>query len=498
MPSAVRSSRVVLLELNEITYAIIDPLIERGRLPNFARLMRQGTWCAPDAVERPPNLDPWVTWVTLHTGVDSSKHGSFVLGQDDHTIRAKRSWDYAVEAGKSVGIYGSVTSFPPHPVPGFMVPGPFAPSNATFPPYLEPIQALNRKYTQVHQQHVEDEGVLAAARRAMKLLDLGLSPWTCARAGLQLAEERVNPELRWKRVLLQPLVNYDLFMALYERYRPDYATFHSNHCAHLMHHYWRAWDDSQFLSRAPEEEKRIYGKAIEQGYILADKMIGQLMDRLPPDAILAVASSMGQQPFVKEIYADGKIPVRFKDFKRFLELAGVVGASDMVPTMVPQWNVRVADPVLRERAAERLRAVRAVGATFDRAVHVDENGEILTVTPFGLAKPNDAIRFFFDNAEDGGGGHKISELFHVDLPARKEGYHHPQGVFMLWGDGIPAGMQIQDTTNLDIAPTLLSLLGITIPPVMTGRDLLGLGTRARSEEDLDRALSPDRIGARVS
>lgn len=491
MGSATRSCKVLLLELNEITYSIIEPLILRGRLPNFERLMRQGTWCAPDAVERPPNLDPWVTWVTLHTGVHSSKHGSFVLGQDNHTIRAKRSWDYAVEAGKSVGVYGSVTSYPPHPVPGFMVPGPFAPTNETYPSYLEPIQALNRRYTQVHQRHVEDEGLLATARRAAKLFEVGLRPSTCARAALQLAGERLNPEARWKRVLLQPRINYDFFTALYDRYRPDYATFHSNHCAHLMHHYWRAWDDSEFLSRAPEEEKRIYGKAIEMGYVLADQMIGGFMERLPSDTVLAVASSMGQQPFVKELYADGKIPVRFKDFKRFLELAGVSGATDLVPTMVPQWNVRVIDPALRERAVERLRAVRAVGATFDRAVHVDENGEILTVTPFGLAKPSNTIQFYFDGTPGEHKGHGISELFHVDLPSRKEGYHHPEGVFMLWGDGIPAGMQVRDTSNLDIAPTLLSLLGITIPSIMTGRDLLGLGTRSRAD-DLPDLLSQSK------
>ncbi len=464
--------RVLFLEFNELTYSIIDPLIEKGILPNFARWKREGAWAEPDAVERPPYLDPWITWVTVHTGVDSKQHGAFVLEQDSDTIRAKRTWDYVVEAGKSIGVFGSISAYPPRPVPGFMVPGPFAPSDETYPAYIKPVQALNRKYTQVHQKNEAQDNWLQMVERGANLLSLGLKPATAAKIAAQLAYEKVDRSSTWKRASLQPLINYDFFETLYRRYRPDYATWHTNHCAHYMHHYWRAWDDSKFLSRASEEEKKHYGGAIEHGYRVADDLLGKFMKLADDDTILILKTSMGQQPYVKEAFADGKIAVRFKSFARFLELAGVEGGTDLVPTMIPQWNVRFRDPALRARAVERLNAVRAVGAVYDRGVSVEETNEILTVTPYGLAKREGEVRYFFDGTPGAKKeGYAIDELFAVDTPTPKEGYHHPAGVMMMWGRGVRPGQFIPDTTNLDVAPTVLSLLGIPVPSMMKGRVL---------------------------
>jgi len=254
-----RGRKVLLLEFNEITWSIIDPMIARGRLPNMARMRREGAWASPEALEKPPHLDPWITWVTMHTGVDRSVHGATVLEQDSKTIKAKRSWDYVTDAGKSVGVFGSISAYPPRPVPGFMVPGPFAPGSETYPEYLRPVQDLNRRYTQVHNQITEASGPLGMIKEAADVFRLGMTPATAGRIVQQLALERARPHLRWKRVSLQPLVNYDVFASLYRRYRPDFATWHTNHAAHFMHHYWRAMDDSQFPVPASPEEKIKYG-----------------------------------------------------------------------------------------------------------------------------------------------------------------------------------------------------------------------------------------------
>jgi hypothetical protein len=190
MATAFGPKKVLLLEFNEITRTIIDPMIAKGRLPHFQQLFHQGATAAPESVDAPPHLDPWVTWVTVHTGVDRSVHGATVLEQDSGTLHAKRTWDYAVDAGKSVGVFGSISAYPPRPVPGFMVPGPFAPSNRTYPAYVEPVQALNRKYTQVHHKNSQADSPLDMAKLGVELLRLGLSPITCARIAAQLVRER--------------------------------------------------------------------------------------------------------------------------------------------------------------------------------------------------------------------------------------------------------------------------------------------------------------------
>ena len=115
-------------------------------------------------------------------------------------------------------------------------------------------------------------------------------------------------------------MNYDFFAHAYRRYRPDYATFHTNHAAHYMHHYWRSYDDSKFLTQAPPDEKKHYGGAVEYGYELADELLGRFLRTRRADTVVVVASSMGQQPFVKDNFPKGSYIVRFKDVRRVLDL----------------------------------------------------------------------------------------------------------------------------------------------------------------------------------
>ncbi|MFO0758040.1 MAG: hypothetical protein U0359_16205 [Byssovorax sp.] len=470
--SVSRPRKVLLLEFNEINWTIIDPMIAKGKLPTFARLRAEGTTASPESVDQVPHLDPWVTWVTVHTGVDRSVHGATVLEQDVASIKARRTWQYAVEAGKSIGVFGSISAYPPYPVPGFMVPGPFAPSSQTFPPYLEPVQALNRKYTEVHSKRGKEDSPLDMVKQGMALLKLGLKPSTCAAIVEQLALERVKPYMHWKRVSLQPLINYDFFESAYKAFRPDYATWHSNHAAHYMHHYWRAMDDSKFLAPSPPEEKRKFGDAVEYGYEVCDKLLARFITLAGDDAIIAVASSMGQQPYVADLFPEGRIVVRFKDLKKLLTFLGAEGVESVVPTMVPQWNVKIPDADKRNKLKEILTNAYMVGNARPNAIFWSETGDTLTVTPGGLAKREGETRYFFPGVPSAKPeGHLLDEFFECDTPTPKQGMHHPTGIFMLYGKGITPGLHIANTSNLDIAPTLLSLLGVPVPAIMKGRVL---------------------------
>jgi hypothetical protein len=470
MATPIVPRKVLLVEINEITWTILDPLIKAGKLPTFARMVREGVRAAPEAIERPPYLDPWISWVTLHTGVDRGVHGAAVLGQDD--IKAKRTWDYAVEAGKTVGIFGSISAFPARPVPGFMVPGPFSPTSDTFPRYLSPALDLNRRYTQVHLKTADNGNVLDMAKRAKDLFSLGLKPSTCLRVAEQLAREKLDPHAHWRRVALQPQINFDFFSALYERYQPDFATWHTGHCAHYMHHYWRAWDDSKFPHPATAEEKRHYGQAVEYGYKLADELLGRFLEMAGNDTVVAVASGLGMKPYVVDMYPEGKIGVRMKDVWQILNLLGSEGVTEAVPAMTPQWNVRIPDTAERARVKDLLQRAYVTGGPRREAFHVEETGVLLTVTPYGMARLNGEIRYFFPDAPRADPrGYAIEELFAMDTPTPKEAMHDPPSVLLLWGDGIRQGLDIPNTTDLDIAPTLLSLMGIPVPAIMKGRVL---------------------------
>jgi hypothetical protein len=103
---------------------------------------------------------------------------------------------------------------------------------------------------------------------------------------------------------------------------------------------------------------------------------------------------------------------------------------------------------------------------------VEEVGDTLTMTPLGLSGKPEGIRYFFHGAPAADpAGYAIDDLFATDTPTVKQGMHHPSGLLAFHGAGIRAGVRLPECTNLDIAPTLLTLMELPVPPAMPGRVL---------------------------
>jgi Type I phosphodiesterase / nucleotide pyrophosphatase len=460
--------KVLLVELNEITWTLIEPMIERGELPTFARLKREGTWAAPLSVDVPPQLDPWITWTTVYTGRTQAEHNVFFLQQPPDTIHAKRIWEICAEQGLSVGVYGSLCSWPPRAVKGFYVPDTFAPDTQTYPATLQPIQKLNLTYTRSVRLPTDQDGLRFKAQLGAQLLALGLKPRTITRIVRQLARERREPHARWRRVALQPAVNFDFFSRLYARHRPDFASFHTNHVAHYMHTYWRAMQPEIFPQSAPPEEVAHYGDAIRHGYRTADELLGRMLRLLERDTVLVVASSMGQQPFISQLRR-GKHIAQLRSLERLLDIIDARGQARVLSTMSDQFNVYPDTPQTMRAVVGALEA--AYIDTPQRPMfNVQPLDNSLTVTLKHYDEVSEDSRCVFPHrAADN--TFRFEDLVY-STGFIKSGYHHPQGVLLLYGRGIQSGGHIDACDNLDIAPTLLTLLDVHVPPELKGRVLL--------------------------
>jgi hypothetical protein len=459
--------RVLLLELNEVTWDLIDPFIHEGKLPTFARLKSEGMWAAPMSVDLPPQMDPWITWTTLYTGRPQADHGVFFLEQPPETIRAGRIWEICHQHGLRVGVYGSLCSWPPQKVNGFYVPDTFAPDPSTYPEELRPIQELNLTYTRSIRLQSDRDDLLFKARLGAKLLKLGLGLGTAGHVVKQLARERLNASTRWRRVALQTRVNFDFFKRLYRRYRPDFASYHTNHVAHYMHTYWKPMQPELFPQATSAKERRNYAGAIEHGYRTADVLLKKMLALRDDNTVLVVASSMGQKPFVSE-KRKGKVIVELRSLDRLLEILGVAGRARAVSTMSGQFNINTDSPATKEFVINALKAAYIdrpecpMFSMFSVGNTITAN---LTVHEFESISPDS--RFCFPHA---GISVRYEELVH-DTGMVKSGCHDPKGVLLLYGPGVRAGVQLPAATNLDIAPTLLTMLGIPVPHEMHGRVL---------------------------
>ena len=316
-----------------------------------------------------------------------------------------------------------------------------------------------------------------------RLRKLGLKTSTLATIAGHFGRRVLGLGRAWEKVSLQPLINLDFFETLWKKYQPDFATFHTNHVAHYQHRFWRATDPTPFLEKPSRKELKQFGGAIRFGYRSADKLLKRVQKMITPDTVIVVASGLGQQPYVVEEFRDGRSVIRIQNVGRLLELLGVDGKCRPYSVMAPQWNIEFESSEVQRQAVNGFR--RAYFKTPDQPLFsCHEVGNTICVNVMQkLPRPIDwdADCVFPET------GHtiKMRELCAEKDATPKQGYHDPAGLLVMSGPGVKAGVSIGECSTLDIAPTLLTLLGLPIPQYMKGRVLeeaLDAGTRTIRED----------------
>ena len=124
--------KVFVLGLDGATWDVLEPLIQQSLLPNLARLRAQGSSGSLRSVF--PPLSP-VAWTGVMTGKNSGRHGIFEFLEHAHNplrgqvnssraIHSKLLWEIAGEHGKTTVAGGVPMSYPPRPAtqfPGFFL-----------------------------------------------------------------------------------------------------------------------------------------------------------------------------------------------------------------------------------------------------------------------------------------------------------------------------------------------------------------------------------------
>jgi hypothetical protein len=467
------SRRVLVFEVNEISWELMQPWLESGDLPNFQRLKAEGAWgrtWTNDPGGSEGLLEPWVTWTTLYTGVPHTEHGVKFLEQPPESIKAARLWDLAAQAGKRIGIYGSVGSWPPRPVDGFFVPGSFAPDNQTFPERLKPIQDLNLVYTRSHAPGASGPGMKFMIACGLRLLNLGLNASTALEILGTLVEVKRHPERDWKKVSLQPVVNMAFFEKLYRETRPDFATFHTNHVAHYQHRFMRAWKPEAFPDSTDGAEVTRFRDAIRYGYLVADRLLGRFFRLCERDknVVLVVASSMGQKAYIPPRYASVAPPTcRIRSIERLVEILGLKDRCTFFSTMAPQWNLRIPDAEARKQAMHHLHQARFQPAdkSMYSAIEVQDAVVVTPISHHGIG-PGTTCTF---PSLPGAPSLPFEQMVVQADDTRKSGCHDPVGMLAFYGGSSPAGLDFGRVNTLDVAPTLLKLMGLAVPAFMNGQ-----------------------------
>lgn len=512
--------RVLVVGLDGGTFDLIRPFIAQGHLPNLKKLMDDGSWAPLESTVPPVTASAWTSFMTgknpgAHGLFDfmQRKKGSYDLAPVSSIDRdGKAVWEIAGDAGSEVIVMGVPVTWPPTPLNGLMVTGMLTPRGAG--DYTFPHELKDEIRDQIGDYIVYSDEVYSKGKGQQFLDALHTSVEQRAKAAAYLFHK----------------YPWDLGILVF----PETDT--------VCHGLWSAFDVTHHQHDPKEALK--FRNGILEIYADIDAYIGELIASLDPDTAVIIMSDHGHGPLRNFLYVNNLLMqkgyLRIKDSadSRLKNLAFRLGVT---PRNVYSLLLAVGLGKLR-RTLDKRRGGRGLLKRFflsfgdvdwlkTRAYSVGYIGEVHINLkgrePNGVVEPGEEYDKLRDaiirdlsalRHQDGEPVvdqiWKKEEIYHgkhlneapdiLFLPRKLEtiafgdfefgsnkiiersygvsSSHRMNGIFVASGTGIRKGEQVRSARLIDLAPTILHLLGLPVPLDLDGRVLDEIMVESRKVE----------------
>lgn len=445
---------IILLEFNELCPALIDRWIGEGKLPNFARFRDASevfTTCAD--VDEGPNLEPWIQWYSIHTGLGFDQHKVFHL-TDGPKAAHPDIWGMLISRGHKVANCSSMNAKGFSAPGNFFLPDPWCTSESADPPELG---VFHRFVADQVQQYTNLDRKRSLATYAGFLWFLGthgLRAPTVLAIGRQLAGELISKRsATWKRAPLLDMLQFDVFRWYYRKHKPRFSTFFLNSTAHYQHAYWRHMEPERFAVRPPQTEIDRLKDAILFGYRQMDKLLGRFFELANDGALLILATALSQQPYLKKESIGGQQFYRPRDIDKLLRELGIRNVS-VNPVMAHQFLLRFQNESEAQAAKEKLLSVHFGGSPVFYFAE-SQAGTLFFANRVSRPVNSDAVLHYTASGKTV----RFTDVFYL-IDETKSGFHHPDG--LVWFRTGTHRVHTEKVSILDLFPTILDRLGVHV------------------------------------
>ncbi len=405
--------KLILIELNEINFDIVKKYIADGYiLESFSKIIESNLIVTKSEGEY-DNLEPWIQWPSVHTGLKYEEHNVFRLG-DFINSNKQQFFEKVESAGYTVGAISPMNASNNLKKAAYFIPDPWTrtKTDGSF---------MSKSISEAVSQAVNDNS--SAKITISSILKIGL-------AFLIL----VNPmrmmgmisyafgaiKKPWRRALFLDKFLHEVHLTFLKRKKPNFSTLFLNAGAHIQHHYYY---NSPYIESKDLENPEWYIKRYEDPFLEMLKVYDLILKDILaiPDAEIIVATGLSQEP-----YNYLKFYYRLKDHKSFLSQIDIYPKSvdprmtrDFLITFNTKDEAHKAETVLENVKFED--GTRLFG-------EIDNRGNDLFVV---LTYPNEIKK----ESQVFYGSKSISIFDNVTFVAIKNGEHQAKG-FAYFSDGI--------------------------------------------------------------
>ena len=300
-PAPGQRTKIVLVGLDGADWQLIGPLAERGKLPNLARLKKEGAWGELRSMD--PMLSP-LLWTSAITGKPPEEHGvvDFMM-RDPQTgkrvpvgaasRRVRALWSILTQSGLTCDVVAWWATWPAESIRGTMISDRVAyalfaadgsppPAGAVSPPDYAP-QAARLK--------VDAEALSAGDLASFVEITPAQLADLRKRAASDPALRARDPILHLARILAATRTYHAIALDLLSRRQPDFFAVYYQGIDEVGHRFAHFADPK--MTMVSDADHRRYRGVVEAFYEYQDRLLGELLQRVDPGSLVLVLSDHG-------------------------------------------------------------------------------------------------------------------------------------------------------------------------------------------------------------
>lgn len=507
--------RVFVLGLDGATFDLIRPWASEGKLPAFSQLMEEGVWGELESV---PNQRSASAWTSFMTGKNPGKHGIFEFYEylpSSYNLRfinssgrdGKSLWQILSQNDKKVGVINVPMTYPAEEVNGFLIAGLDSPSVKSkgfiYPPILR--DTLRNKFG----DYILEPGITGAIvggriEEAIEMIKVELGQKMDVSSYLMS-----NYQWDFFMVVLRSLdaVQHS-FWKYMDTTHPDFNISDSKLYGNTILNAYRMIDSfvGKFLTSRDDDTTLIVMS--DHGFGQKHPATNQLNQWLESKGLLTFTKTQksGTTELLGKLYREviGNTPRRIKEWlwETFPSLRDSVQSRLCFANINWSKTVAYSDslfPNIRINLKGReLQGIVKQGKEYEELIKnlISELGDLKDMTTGEkivakiFKRENIYHGKYVDKAPDllirwredlPLTGIKLDNRYHNIEPSTPyipgedyrviSGDHHLNGIFLARGKDIKKGMMIESTNIMDLAPTILYQMGVSIPNDLDGKVL---------------------------
>lgn len=420
------SKPVIFLELNEVNISLVERYLEDGTvLPGWYELLRNG-YIKTHSEQEYRLIEPWIQWVSIHTGQSFEEHGVYRLG-DMATNQTQQIFERLEADGFKVGCLSPMNTRNNLKEPAFFIPDPWTktPTDGSwYSNYLW--QALEQAVNDNAQQKITKRTLIKLFFSVAYLVPIKKIPFLIKK--LWYLKNK-----KYGKALFLDLLLSEIFSSLTNWKKPDFGVLFLNSFAHIQHHYYYSSEHADHgIFKNPswyidEASDPIKDAIVEYDYIL--------QQWLQEDVTLVAATGLKQVA-----YPNPQFYYRLREHADFLTTLGIT-FKNVLPRMTRDFLVQFSTNSDRDFAAGLLRKASLDGTKVFDEIQIRDHELFVTLTyPKEIKETSTLI---VDEK-------KINNFDnHVVFVALKNGHHDQQGYLCSNNPSILQGIdQVIDITKV--------------------------------------------------